>query len=604
MPDAADCLALVRRGGRQASTARSRRPAATRSRSSTREPLGVVGAVVPWNYPLIITAWKLAPALATGNSVVLKPAEQSPLSALALAELAAEAGLPDGVLNVRAGLRPEAGAGARPPPRRRQDRASPARSRSGGASWSTPGESNVKQRLARARRQEPACRARRRADLDAAAERDRLGHLLQRGPDLPRRLARSSSSAPSARSWSSAWSRPRARSSRPAIRSTRRTEVGALIDEEPAGARARATSSAPATRARRCACGGERAHPVPGGSYVGADRARRRRGQDAARRARGGLRPRARRAGGRRRRRMRCALANATDYGLAASVWTRDVATAASVARRLRAGTVWVNTYDAGDISTPFGGIEVLRPRPRPLAARARALHPAQDHLDRAEVTAPLRIPARPEMVSRRGDRRRPPGAGAAARRRCRLRDHRPRAGRRRGGRPRRGPARGGRAAHRRPRRHRGEPVGGRRAGRLGCPPLLRRLRDRRRRRRLADRRGQGDRAARGDSRSAVTPGSDRGWGGPAGSRPGLAPDEPSRLVPTDAGVDPQVRRSRTGSTDSRRPVRSSPSPRPPAPGPRPTGSRSSTTTPHGASATSATRPRCRASPSSIRPCR
>ena len=58
----------------------------------TREPFGVVGAVVPWNFPLIIAVWKVAPALATGNSVVLKPAEQSPLSALMLARLAAEAG--------------------------------------------------------------------------------------------------------------------------------------------------------------------------------------------------------------------------------------------------------------------------------------------------------------------------------------------------------------------------------------------------------------------------------------------------------------------------------------------------------------------------------
>ena len=65
-----------------------------------RVPLGVVGAVVPWNYPLEMAIWKVAPALAAGNSVVLKPAEQSPLSALRLAELAAEAGLPDGVLNV------------------------------------------------------------------------------------------------------------------------------------------------------------------------------------------------------------------------------------------------------------------------------------------------------------------------------------------------------------------------------------------------------------------------------------------------------------------------------------------------------------------------
>ncbi|HTU88434.1 MAG TPA: aldehyde dehydrogenase family protein, partial [Solirubrobacteraceae bacterium] len=74
-----------------------------------REPLGVIGAVVPWNYPLIITAWKLAPALAVGNSVVLKPAEQSPLTALALASLAAEAGVPDGVLNVVPGFGSEAG---------------------------------------------------------------------------------------------------------------------------------------------------------------------------------------------------------------------------------------------------------------------------------------------------------------------------------------------------------------------------------------------------------------------------------------------------------------------------------------------------------------
>src|ERR671910_1486002 len=66
----------------------------------TREPLGVVGAVVPWNYPLDLASWKLAPALVAGNSVVLKPAEQSPLSAIRLAELAAEAGLPPGVLNV------------------------------------------------------------------------------------------------------------------------------------------------------------------------------------------------------------------------------------------------------------------------------------------------------------------------------------------------------------------------------------------------------------------------------------------------------------------------------------------------------------------------
>ncbi|HWG84906.1 MAG TPA: aldehyde dehydrogenase family protein [Deinococcales bacterium] len=68
-----------------------------------REPVGVVGAIIPWNFPLLMAAWKLAPALAAGCTVVLKPAEQTPLSALRLAELAAEAGIPAGVINVVTG---------------------------------------------------------------------------------------------------------------------------------------------------------------------------------------------------------------------------------------------------------------------------------------------------------------------------------------------------------------------------------------------------------------------------------------------------------------------------------------------------------------------
>src|SRR5687768_12516344 len=75
----------------------------------TREPLGVVAAIVPWNFPLLMASWKLAPALASGCSVVLKPSEKSPLSVLRLAELASEAGLPDGVLNVLPGYGNEAG---------------------------------------------------------------------------------------------------------------------------------------------------------------------------------------------------------------------------------------------------------------------------------------------------------------------------------------------------------------------------------------------------------------------------------------------------------------------------------------------------------------
>src|SRR6188472_2866505 len=65
-----------------------------------REPLGVVAAIVPWNFPLLLASWKIAPALACGNTVVLKPASQTPLTAIALGEIAVEIGLPPGVLNV------------------------------------------------------------------------------------------------------------------------------------------------------------------------------------------------------------------------------------------------------------------------------------------------------------------------------------------------------------------------------------------------------------------------------------------------------------------------------------------------------------------------
>ena len=75
-----------------------------------REPVGVVGQIIPWNFPLLMAAWKLGPALTTGNTVVLKPAEQTPLTALRLAGLIAEAGVPEGVVNVVTGFGETAGA--------------------------------------------------------------------------------------------------------------------------------------------------------------------------------------------------------------------------------------------------------------------------------------------------------------------------------------------------------------------------------------------------------------------------------------------------------------------------------------------------------------
>jgi phenylacetaldehyde dehydrogenase len=77
---------------------------------TVREPIGVVGQIIPWNAPLMMCAWKLAPALATGCTVVLKPAEQTPLTALRLGELLADAGIPDGVVNIVPGFGETAGA--------------------------------------------------------------------------------------------------------------------------------------------------------------------------------------------------------------------------------------------------------------------------------------------------------------------------------------------------------------------------------------------------------------------------------------------------------------------------------------------------------------
>ncbi|MGC1943128.1 MAG: aldehyde dehydrogenase family protein [Candidatus Acidiferrales bacterium] len=75
-----------------------------------REPIGVVGLIIPWNYPLLMAAWKLAPALACGNTAILKPAEQTPVTAMELAKICAEVGLPDGVVNILPGYGPTAGA--------------------------------------------------------------------------------------------------------------------------------------------------------------------------------------------------------------------------------------------------------------------------------------------------------------------------------------------------------------------------------------------------------------------------------------------------------------------------------------------------------------
>ena len=107
-----------------------------------RRPVGVVAAIVPFNYPLTLMGTKIGPALVAGNTVVVKPAKTTPLSALIVAELMHEAGLPAGVLNVVTGTRRQHRRRARPAIRTSGASPSPARPRPGGASWGSRGRSS------------------------------------------------------------------------------------------------------------------------------------------------------------------------------------------------------------------------------------------------------------------------------------------------------------------------------------------------------------------------------------------------------------------------------------------------------------------------------
>jgi acyl-CoA reductase-like NAD-dependent aldehyde dehydrogenase len=315
-----------------------------------REPLGVVGAVVPWNYPLIITAWKLAPALAAGNSVVLKPAEQSPLSALALAELAAEAGVPDGVLGVVPGFGEEAGQALGRHPD--VDKIAFTGSVPVGRLFQRyAGESNGKAVSLELGGKSPQVVLADASDLQATAEAIGWGIFYNAGQtchagsrvvvaepvreeliDRLRAVAASFVAADPLRE---------------------DTILGALIsDEHLDGVLGRVRQAG--EDGARLLSGGAQVHPIAGGSYmeptlIEAD------DPDLAIVTEEVFGPvlviqSARDAD------HALALANRTRYGLAAAVWTSDVATAGRMARHLRAGTVWVNTFDASTLATPFGG--------------------------------------------------------------------------------------------------------------------------------------------------------------------------------------------------------------------------------------------------------
>jgi gamma-glutamyl-gamma-aminobutyraldehyde dehydrogenase len=316
----------------------------------TREALGVVGAVVPWNFPLDMAAWKVAPALAAGNSVVLKPAEQSPFSALRLAELALEAGVPEGVFNVVPGLGESAGRalGLHPDVDCLVFTGS---TQVGKYFMQYAAQSNLKQVWLECGGKSPNlvfddCR-----DLDLAAEKAAFGIFFNQGE-----VCSANSRLYVQRSIHDEFVErllAKARAWLPGDPLDPASRAGAIVDAEQT-ARIEAAIGAGREQGARLLCGGERLSINGASNFimptiftdVRPDMALAREEIFGPVLAVSAFDDEA----------QALALANDSVYALAASVWSDDLNRAHRVARRLKAGTVSVNTVDALDVSVPFGG--------------------------------------------------------------------------------------------------------------------------------------------------------------------------------------------------------------------------------------------------------
>jgi acyl-CoA reductase-like NAD-dependent aldehyde dehydrogenase len=316
----------------------------------TREPIGVVAAVVPWNYPLLMASWKLGPALATGNSVIVKPAEQSPLTALRIAELAMEAGLPEGVLQVLPGFGETAGQALG----RHMDVDMVAFTGStvvGKYFLRYAGESNMKHVSLETGGKSPNIVFADAGDLDHIAKVSADGVFYNSGQscNAPTRILVEEKIRDEFVSLVARHARPWA----PSDPLDPNTAMGAVVDTDQMN-RVLGYIEAGRREGATVAAGGAQARRETGGSYIE---------PTVFTDVKNGMTIAQEEIFGPvvvavafRDEAEAVALANDSIYGLQANLWTRDVSRAHKLSRRLKAGTVVVNNVWGSDITNPFGG--------------------------------------------------------------------------------------------------------------------------------------------------------------------------------------------------------------------------------------------------------